>query len=160
MVKEALQVFPSVCAIIMVGVAYGAPRIKAAYGDVLVSKFIHGVQDVKTTPGVLIARSCNTSTIKVDTDLLFTFSSHNFPEAFGGEMEGVEVLKITQEYGKKQKKNVGVIIIKGVADFADDEKPSGKHWQYTAAMAAASYAQHKLEMTNGRLFTNGKFLYQ
>ena len=39
--------------------------------------------------------------------------------------------------------NLEVIIIKGVADYADGEKP--KQWQLTAAMAAANYTHFQLK---------------
>ncbi len=57
--------------------------------------------------------------------------------AIGGEMEGGELLKFI---GKGNIK--GIIIIKGVADYADGEK--SKEWQFTAAMSAFKYAESKL----------------
>lgn len=194
-VEKALEMFPNVHAIILIGVAYAAPRIKGAYGDVLVSKFIHGVQNTKTEDDHITVRPSSTSTVEVDKDLSAAFSFmpttwesficnkeidtskqrpakvhcgsivsypnlfadkisrdallENFREAIGGEMEGVEVLKIKQEYRGKR---FGVIIIKGVADFGDSNKADGKKWQYTAAKSAASYAEHKLLRTEGKLF--------
>ncbi len=59
------------------------------------------------------------------------------PTAIGGGMEGGELLKFI---GKENIK--GIIIIKGVADYADGRK--SKKWQFTAAMAAFKYAESKL----------------
>ena len=36
----------------------------------------------------------------------------------------------------------GVMLIKGVADYADGKKT--KHWQFTAAMAALHYTESRL----------------
>ena len=72
----------------------------------------------------------------------------NFPDAIGGEMEGVELVKIQKAH------NIGVIIIKGAADYGDQKKQGGKKWQFTAAKAATSYAKHKLEKTTGQLFAD------
>ena len=43
----------------------------------------------------------------------------------------------------KSHPSLEVIIIKGVADYADGEK--NKQWQLTAAMAAASYTHFQLK---------------
>ena len=59
------------------------------------------------------------------------------PRAIGGEMEGGVLLEF-----KQKRKIKGVIIIKGVADYADGSK--SKEWQFTAAMAAMNYAKTKL----------------
>lgn len=77
----------------------------------------------------------------------------NFPDAIGGEMEGCELVKIQKEY-RESHCQLSVIIIKGAADYGDENKQAGKKWQFTAAKAAASYAKHKLELTNGELFDN------
>ena len=78
---------------------------------------------------------------------------NNFHNAIGGEMEGHELVKIQKEYNEKNHpRQLGVIIIKGAADYADENKQGGKKWQYTAARAATSFAKHKLEFTNGALF--------
>ena len=64
------------------------------------------------------------------------------PTAIGGEMEGGELLKFVLE-----NKITGIIIIKGIADYADGKK--SKEWQFTAAMAAFKYAESKLsKITN------------
>lgn len=75
---------------------------------------------------------------------------NNFPDAVGGEMEGLTLLEIQKEY----ELTFEVIIIKAVADYADEKKQEGKKWQYTAAKAAANYTKFKLEMTNGELFSH------
>lgn len=58
----------------------------------------------------------------------------------GGEMEGYELLKIQHEYQQRPaSREIGVMIVKGISDFADGEK--GKEWQLTAAMAATDYVK-------------------
>ena len=65
----------------------------------------------------------------------------------GGEMEGYELLKIQREL--HECREIGVIVVKGISDFADGDKD--KRWQLTAAMAAASYVD-KVISDNHRLF--------
>ena len=74
------------------------------------------------------------------------------PEAVGGEMEGVTLVQVQHSLARKKSmpRELGVIVIKGVADYADGQKE--KSWQLTSAMAAASYAEHKLNETGGKLF--------
>ena len=59
------------------------------------------------------------------------------PEAIGGDMEGGELLRFQQK-----RKIEGIIIIKGVAGYADGY--GGSEWQFTAALAALKYAESKL----------------
>jgi nucleoside phosphorylase len=59
------------------------------------------------------------------------------PKAIGGEMEGGVLLDF-----ERKRKIKGVIVIKGVVDYADGSK--SKEWQYTAAMAALNYTKTKL----------------
>ncbi len=59
------------------------------------------------------------------------------PGVYGGEMEGGELLKLQQD-GKIK----GVIVIKGVSDYADGSKT--QDWQFTAASAALHYIESKL----------------
>ena len=65
----------------------------------------------------------------------------------GGEMEGCELLKIQHDF--QNSREIGVIVVKGISDFADGDKD--KRWQLTAAMAAASYVD-KVISNNHRLF--------
>ena len=74
-----------------------------------------------------------------------------FPDAIGGEMEGYELVKIQKDY-REHRRKLSVIVIKGAADYGDEDKQAGKKWQFTAAKAAASYAKHKLVLTSGQLF--------
>lgn len=60
------------------------------------------------------------------------------PKMIGGEMEGGELLKIQKEYQRKSR-IIGIVIVKGISDFADGSK--NKEWQLTAAMAAANYVK-------------------
>lgn len=78
----------------------------------------------------------------------------NSPEALGGEMEGVILGEIQESHCDRE---LGVVVIKGVSDYADGTKE--KKWQLTASMAAANYAQYKLESTEGTLFTEGEYCW-
>ena len=70
----------------------------------------------------------------------------------GGEMEGGELIRFD-----RQKKIEGVIVIKGVADYADGGKT--KEWQFTAAMAALEYTESQLHESDwGQLFP-GKYVF-
>lgn len=60
-------------------------------------------------------------------------------KAIGGEMEGGQLMKFV-----KKRKIEGIIIIKGVADYGNEDKASGKKWQFTAASAALHYTDLKL----------------
>ncbi len=202
--EDALDTFPNAKFILAVGVAYGTNPEKSKYGDVLVSKFIDGVGNIKyTKEGLIIFRASSRRFMPVSQPLTNVFSkgaatwyAHEgfectkkdsdteggrksqvysgviisdkalvddrdvrdnmkkmAPEAIGGEMEGGILGEIKQRLvrGKKAPpRELGVIIIKGVADYGDGSK--GKKWQLTAAMAAASYAEHKLKLTDGKLF--------
>lgn len=65
------------------------------------------------------------------------------PGAIGGEMEGGVLMKVC----KKNNNNIqGIIVIKGVVDYADGDKK--KEWQFTAALAAIHYARSKLSAVN------------
>ncbi len=75
------------------------------------------------------------------------------PETIGRVMESVILGEIKQRLVRGKRvppRELGVIIIKGVAYYADGSKE--KNWHLTAAMAAASYAEHKLKLTEGKLF--------
>ena len=78
----------------------------------------------------------------------------NAPEARGGEMEGYVLNEIQEDEAYFNDRELGVVVIKAVSDYGDGEKE--KSWQLTAAMAAAHYAEHKLELTEGKLFVKGK----
>ena len=69
----------------------------------------------------------------------------------GGEMEGYGLLQIQREYKERE---IGVMVVKGISDFADGVKD--KHWQLTAAMAAASYVNEMIS-ENQRLLKPQEF---
>ena len=72
----------------------------------------------------------------------------------GGEMEGGELIRFD-----RQKKIEGIIVIKGVADYADGGKT--KEWQFTAAMAALEYTESRLRESKkywSKVFP-GKYVY-
>lgn len=71
-----------------------------------------------------------------------------YNEAIGGEMEGAQLLKIRNELQDSTGRNVVFAVIKGVADFADGKN---KHWQLSAAMAAASFTKFCLQETHREL---------
>ena len=58
--------------------------------------------------------------------------------AIGGEMEGGQLLKFQQK-----RKIKGIIMIKGVSDYADGNK--AKDWQFISALAALHYTRSKLQ---------------
>ena len=64
-------------------------------------------------------------------------------DAYGGEMEGGELVKFQNRQIEKGK-NISVIIIKAVADFGDRNK--NKSWQFISAKAAFHYVHCKLEI--------------
>lgn len=202
-IKAALKRLPNICAVIAVGVGYGVDREKYKYGDVLVSKHVHGVKDVRLQPGEIRFRDSDISTVEVSealTDIFTVMIStwnkkfqcnktepaadgstpearyakvycggiicgpmlvadakqrdslrRDHPEVIGGEMEGGELVKIQNEYNADRDRphDLNVIVIKGVGDFGDHKKEVGRKWQYTASLAAASYAEHKLLITEG-----------
>ena len=67
----------------------------------------------------------------------------------GGEMEGQELAHVTSSKDSEHH-DVDFIVIKGVADFGDGSKE--KDWQFTASLAAASYAEKRLEETQNRVY--------
>lgn len=62
-------------------------------------------------------------------------------------MEGWVLLELCEEMKQERKKDVEVVVIKGVADYGDLTK--GDKWQLTAAKAAIDYIHHCLD--NSRL---------
>ena len=100
----------------------------------------------KAHPGVIISDEMLIND-KPTRDWCLNFT----PDAIGGEMEGATLLQIQRSYDtrKHMPRKLKVIIIKGVADYADGSKE--KSWQLTSAMAAANYAEHKLIATKGTL---------
>ena len=195
-IEEALDKFPRAKFILAIGVAYGFDP-KTKYCDVLVSKFIDGVGNIKyESDNSIISRASSRRFNEVSKTLRNVFARNvetwgdfkctkegrcsiahsgviisdkvlvnnkevrneikrNAPEALGGEMEGVVLCKIKQSLAKRNNREIDVIIIKGVADYADGTK--GKEWQLTAAMAAVKYAEYALKSTEGKLFTEGKW---
>ena len=60
-------------------------------------------------------------------------------EAIGGDMEGGQLLKFWSK-----RRIEGIVIIKGVAHYADGSR-GDKIWEFTAALAALEYVKGKLE---------------
>ena len=76
-----------------------------------------------------------------------------YKKVYGGEMEGGELLRlqkngIVMKSGKT--KNLEVIIIKAVSDFADGSKT--KEWQSIAAQAAFNYIKDQMATQSGELY--------
>ena len=76
------------------------------------------------------------------------------PGAIAGEMEGGQLLKFVQK-----KKIKGIIVIKGVVDYGDENKK--KDWQFIAARAALHYTDRKLHNKDSELDESevNKFMY-
>ena len=73
----------------------------------------------------------------------------------GGEMEGSSLLNMI-EWMQDNQRQLSVIIIKGVADYGDNQKE--KKWQFTAAKAAVDFIHYCLEKTDGMAkFNPGEF---
>ena len=199
-IKDVLKIFPKVQFIVALGVAYGAKPGKYNLADVLVSKWIDGISNIKFASDgdnklCVYYRDCHTHSFVsqelrhifargVDTwkaEVSFKCSEKRIsnvycgsiisgsalvnnrevrdqlrqrsPESIGGEMEGYVLIEETSDI--QNDRQVGTVIIKGIADFGDGNKE--KMWQFTAAMAAANYAQHKLKGTEGTLSV-GKYI--
>ena len=73
---------------------------------------------------------------------------HHASDAIGGEMEGWVLMSVAKKFNEEPPhRNIGMIIIKGVADYGDGTK--NKIWQFTAAKAAVCYAKYQLEKLGG-----------
>ena len=72
------------------------------------------------------------------------------PMAYGGEMEGGELLRL-QKGGivmpDGSKKYIQVIVIKAVTDYADGTK--NKEWQFIGAQAAFHYVKNQMDLQKG-----------
>ena len=83
------------------------------------------------------------------------------PKAYGGEMEGGELLGLQKDgidMADGSKKYIQVIVIKAVTDYADGTK--NKEWQFIGAQAAFHYVKDKLMNTQSGIATciyNSKF---
>jgi nucleoside phosphorylase len=82
--KEALERLPNTRAVIAVGVAYGSDRKKYKYGDILVSKHMHRVQNIKLQPDEIISRPNILSNVPVADYLsgIFTKGTLTWNEKF------------------------------------------------------------------------------
>ena len=76
------------------------------------------------------------------------------PNAIGGEMEGWVLLELKRTLKSQHKKDIEVIIIKGVADYGDLKK--GDKWQWTAAKAAIDCIHYCLSKSGGIEFGDKK----
>ena len=94
----------------------------------------------KVVPGLLVS-----GPLLLDDPAVKQKIQEQFKDAKGGEMEGWVLYThiVNDDEIVKNHPNLEVIIIKGVADYADGEK--NKQWQLTAAMAAASYTHFQLK---------------
>ena len=72
------------------------------------------------------------------------------PKAYGGEMEGGELLRLQKDgidMADGSKKYIQVIVIKAVTDYADGTK--NKEWQFIGAQAAFHYVKGKMNIQPG-----------
>ncbi len=172
-IEDAIKEYPNARYVLVVGVCYAFDSNKFKLADVLVSdtiidnmivkyngqgeigdrgQTVHVVHDLTKIFCMDEDTDCPASAGRSSTMYSGTFCCNNVlmndkvmrdkylrahPGAIGGEMEGGELLKFVLD-----NKLEGVIIIKGVADYADGTK--AKDWQFTAAMAAASYTESRL----------------
>ena len=87
-----------------------------------------------------------------NADLKAMISDQVKPKAYGGEMEGGELLRL-QKRGimmpNGSMKYVLVILIKAVTDYADGTK--NKDWQFIGAQAAFDYVKEKMSLQNGKI---------
>lgn len=174
-IKEAIEFFPNAQYVIGVGVCYAFDSSKYKFGDVLVSKQICDLTNLKfkkrgkiedrgqtidvvddlkamfcmSMDSEFVVDKSNTRESRVYSGAIASYSAlmddkvmrdrfhRALPTTIGGEMEGGQLLQFER---KRQIK--GVIVIKGVVDYADGSK--SKEWQFTAAMASLHYLQSKL----------------
>ena len=173
-IEEKDKFYPNFKYIIGVGVGYAFDKEKCGLADVLVSNKISNFADCKfdkdqiedrgevikvvyklrtifcndkdcspfkvSTAGRISAihcgNICSYSALINSTEVRDKFQKQ-MSKPVGGEMEGGVLLDFQQK-----RKFEGVIIIKGVSDYGDGKKE--KDWQFTAAMAALHYIEHKL----------------
>nr|AZO92794.1 ATP N-glycosidase 1 [Ephydatia muelleri] len=98
-----------------------------------------GLRRPQIAGGILFSASWLVDNAAVKSEIF-----ENAPEAIGGEMEGWVLSSIERKLrNKNPPRNIGVIIIKGLADYGDGTK--GTQWQFTAAKAAVDYTFFQLE---------------
>lgn len=98
-----------------------------------------GMRRPQIAAGILFSASWLVDNAAVKSEIF-----ENAPEAIGGEMEGWVLVSIERKLrNKNPPRNIGVIIIKGLADYGDGTK--GTQWQFTAAKAAVDYTAFQLE---------------
>lgn len=175
-IEDGLNQFPYTRFIIGVGVGYSFDGSKYKFGDVLVSKKISDLKNLKfDAKGDIVDRGQTINVVKPITsifcqDVMFyedfevsktgrtakvycgrlcSYTAlldnkemrdkfyHAVTEAIGGEMEGGQLLEFQQ-----RNKVEGIVVVKGVVDYADGNKSKG--WQFTAALAALRYVKSKL----------------
>lgn len=68
---------------------------------------------------------------------------NQYPEALGGEMEGSYVVQALALDNRATKPEI--IVIKGIADWGDQEKEEFRKWQKFAANAASKYVLYQME---------------
>ena len=76
----------------------------------------------------------------------------NSPAALGGEMEGQVIAGIHNDLlDLNPPKEIDVIVIKGVSEFAGQGAGINCDWYFTAGVAAAGFMQFKLRQTRGQI---------
>lgn len=87
--------------------------------------------------GVLVSENTLVASQIYKDDIL-----KQIPHALGGEMEGVGLMQFPRCEG---------IVIKGIADWGNEDKEPYRKWQEFAAVAAAKYVLYRLEKQANRL---------
>ena len=168
-IRKVLSWFPNTKAILGVGMAYGMDRNAVKLSDVLVSSQIANFSNRLGSHGEVVDTKATLKNVFCEGNTKWTFpctKSNRLAQVFvgqlasgpfllndptikqriqqqckGGEMEGwVLYTHIAKGYP-----NLEVIIIKGVADYADGLKD--ERWQLTAAKAAADYTHFHLKQS-------------
>ena len=171
--QDAISTFPNAKLVIVVGCCIAYVKGKYNYGDVLVSKRVvdinldfkndvcQEVDTIKTLQSVFCSdltfgehysvttfnRKSNVDTGTFVISDPFYINNQKFQDQFqairdliGFELEGRELLQF-----QKEGKISGFILIKGIADYADNDTTNNEEWQFSAAMAAVHYAKNKLQ---------------
>ena len=85
-----------------------------------------------------------------NTDLQVKINYHVKSKAYGGEMEGGELLRLQKDgidMPDGSKKYIQVIVIKAVTEYAFCSK--NKEWQFIGAQAAFHYVKSKMDIQTG-----------
>ena len=159
--KKALSCLPNLKFIFAVG-ACGGFTGKVKLGEVVVSKYLQDCSEMKIANGKIVIRSCRwqlkdnaffrflskAANTPDNTTSGMVLSANNFvmdakfqeqlleacPDAIALEIEGHGIARACQEYMDKKGRKIQFLVVKGVSDFADENKSD--NWQPQAASNA------------------------